>query len=74
PVNTTLNGDSHCDTVLYTAPSGAVVFNAGTRGWPAALDSCCAHYADESADARIQILVQNLLAQMGVLPSPDTGS
>ncbi len=54
---------------LYRAPSGALVFGAGTIQWGWALDQD--HDGDNSnpADSRIQQATLNILADMKVLPT-----
>ena len=63
PVNGFLGNDTSVSAV-YTAPSGATVFAAGTIGWAWGLDD----YGHESrgafADRRLQKLTANIIARM----------
>jgi hypothetical protein len=52
------------NTTVYTAPSGAVVFAAGTIQWDYGLDSWGAGHADP----RIQQVTANVLARMATAP------
>jgi hypothetical protein len=51
---------------LYRAPSGALVFDAGTVYWPWKLDDNS--YQQHGADPRVQRITTNLLTAMGVTP------
>ncbi len=53
---------------LYRAPSGALVFGAGTVQWPWGLDSVHDR-GNAPADARMQQATVNLFADMGVQPA-----
>ena len=59
-------GDATHSLTLYRAPSGALVFGAGTVFWGYALDSD--NPAGVQADPNVQQAMINLLAQMGIQP------
>lgn len=63
-VQSTANG------TIYQAPSGALVFSAGTNYWPWKLDDN--EYQNHGADARVQRMTINLLNTMigGPPPAP----
>ena len=73
---------STVSAVKYTAPSGALVFHAGTVQWSWGL---APHYLDQpgidtyedppvdSSDSRIQQATYNILADMGVEPQTPAG-
>ncbi len=68
--NTTAPGTTTHSLTLYRAPSGALVFSAGTIQWSWGLDD--EHdtpYAYEPADPRMQQAQVNLFADMGVQPT-----
>ncbi len=59
-------GNATHNLTLYRAPSGALVFSAGTIFWPDALDS---HNTQGiTPDPNVQQAMVNLLAQMGIQP------
>ncbi|GHO50225.1 N,N-dimethylformamidase beta subunit family domain-containing protein [Ktedonospora formicarum] len=59
PVNACCGtGNSHADTTIYTAPSGARVFNAGTIQWSLGLDNS---QGNTYANVGIQRMTANLL-------------
>ena len=67
--NTTAPGTTRHNLTMYKAPSGALVFSAGTIQWAWGLDSVHdSSYAPEPADARMQQAQVNLFADMGVQP------
>jgi hypothetical protein len=53
---------------LYRAPSGALVFGAGTVQWSWGLDATHA-ISDTPSDIKMQQATVNLLADMGVQPA-----
>jgi hypothetical protein len=65
--NTTGPGTSTHSLTLYRAPSGALVFGAGTVYWSWGLDS---HHDNETTptDPNVQQAMVNLFADMGVQP------
>ncbi len=69
--NTVVKGTTTHSTTLYRAPSGALVFGAGTVQWTWGLDST--HDSDDAtnapADPRMQQAQVNLLADMGAQPA-----
>ncbi|NPD03676.1 DUF4082 domain-containing protein [Nocardioides sp. zg-1308] len=68
--NTVAAGTTRHNLTLYKAPSGALVFSAGSVQWTWGLDE--EHdsvYAKEPADPRMQQAQVNLFADMGVQPS-----
>ena len=63
---TEVAGNATHNLTLYRAPSGALVFSAGTIFWADALDS---HNAQSiTPDPNVQQAMVNLFAQMGVQP------
>jgi hypothetical protein len=59
---------STANGAVYTAPSGAIVFTAGTFYWPWKLDDN--EYQHHGADARVQRITANILNRMlGSAPS-----
>jgi VCBS repeat-containing protein len=65
--NTTGPGVSTHSLTLYRAPSGALVFGAGTVFWPWALSDN--HDLEQTpTDPRVQQAMINLLADMGIQP------
>lgn len=67
---TTGDGTTTHSLTLYKAPSGALVFGAGTVQWSWGLDDDHdTPYAYEPADARMQQAEINLLADMGAQPT-----
>jgi hypothetical protein len=65
--NTVVPGTTTHHLTMYKAPSGALVFSAGTVQWAWGLDDD--HDGIESpADSRMQQATMNLLADMGVQP------
>ncbi|TMV82603.1 DUF4082 domain-containing protein, partial [Thioclava sp. BHET1] len=65
--NTTGDGTSSHALTLYRAPSGALVFGAGSVYWSWGLDS---HHDNEATptDPNVQQAMVNLFAEMGVQP------
>ncbi len=65
--NTTGPGTATHNLTLYRAPSGALVFGAGTTRWSWGLDS---NHINESStvDPRMQQATVNLFADMGIQP------
>ena len=61
-------GSATHNTTLYRAPSGALVFGAGTVQWTWGLDSNHDR-GSAAADPRMQQAVVNLFADMGVQPT-----
>jgi len=55
--------------VLYRAPSGALVFGAGTVQWAWGLDNDHDGNVNNTADIRMQQATMNLFADMGVQPT-----
>jgi len=53
---------------IYTAPSGALVFNAGTNYWPWKIDDN--QYQHRGADSRVQQMTANLVDHMTGGPLP----
>lgn len=67
---TTGDGTLHHSLTLYRAPSGALVFGAGSVQWTWGLDDDHdTAYAYEPADPRMQQAEINLLADMGAQPA-----
>ena len=67
--NIVLPGTTEHHMTLYRAPSGALVFGAGTVQWTWGLDEVHdSPFAPEPADRRIQQAQVNLFADMGVQP------
>ncbi|MBR0739354.1 DUF4082 domain-containing protein [Bradyrhizobium liaoningense] len=65
--NTVGDGTATHNLTLYRAPSGALVFGAGTVYWPWALSAN--HDKEETpVDPRVQQAMVNLFADMGVQP------
>lgn len=67
--NDVSNGTTTHNITLYRAPSGALVFGAGTVQWGWGLDDNHDAGVPAAADVRIQQAQVNLLADMGVQPS-----
>ena len=68
--NTVAPGTTTHNTTMYKAPSGALVFSAGTVQWTWGLDAVHdSPYAPEPADVRMQQAQVNLLADMGAQPN-----
>ncbi len=68
--NTVAPGTTTHNTTMYKAPSGALVFSAGSVQWTWGLDSeHDSPYAPEPADVRMQQAQVNLLADMGAQPN-----
>ncbi|WP_372594179.1 N,N-dimethylformamidase beta subunit family domain-containing protein, partial [Actinotalea sp.] len=66
--NTTAPGTTTHHLTMYRAPSGALVFGAGTIQWAWGLDQT--HDGDGApADARMQQATVNVLADMGAQPA-----
>ncbi len=63
------NGTETHHLTLYRAPSGALVFGAGTIHWSWGVDSNHAGYSGLPADPNMQQANVNLLADMGVQPA-----
>jgi hypothetical protein len=59
-------GDNIAQTTLYTAPSGAIVFDTGTLGWELGLEPVPSASPDAPAapDPRVVALTRNLLAHV----------
>jgi hypothetical protein len=68
------NGTETHHLTLYRAPSGALVFGAGTIDWWVAVDSDHAGFTGLPADPNVQQAMVNLLADMGVQPATLQGS
>jgi len=67
--NTVVPGTTTHHTTLYRAPSGALVFSAGSVQWTWGLDEQHdSPFAPEPADPRMQQAQVNLLADMGAQP------
>ena len=68
--NTVTPGTTTHNLTLYKAPSGALVFSAGTVQWTWGLDAVHdSPFAPEPADIRMQQAQVNLLADMNAQPS-----
>lgn len=68
--NDTAPGTTTHHVTLYRAPSGALVFSAGSVQWTWGLDSTHdSDYAPSPADIRMQQAQVNLLADMGAQPT-----
>ncbi|NUS65539.1 MAG: DUF4082 domain-containing protein, partial [Saccharothrix sp.] len=68
--NTVNAGTTKHNMTLYKAPSGALVFSAGTVQWTYGLDAeHDSEYPDNVADPRMQQAQVNLLADMGAQPT-----
>lgn len=68
--NTVTAGTTRHNLTMYKAPSGALVFSAGSVQWAWGLDPVHdSVYAPEPADARMQQAQVNIFADMGVQPS-----
>ena len=63
------NGTETHHLTLYRAPSGALVFGAGTIDWWVAVDSDHAGFTGSPADPDVQQAMVNLLADMNVQPA-----
>jgi len=63
------NANATHHLTLYRAPSGALVFGAGTIHWSLAVDSDHAGFTGSPADPNAQQAMVNLLADMGVQPA-----
>src|SRR5882762_1281019 len=63
------NGTETHHLTLYRAPSGALVFGAGTIDWWVAVDSDHAGFTGSPADPDVQQAMVNLLADMKVQPA-----
>src|SRR5256886_6763472 len=63
------NGTETHHLTLYRAPSGALVFGAGTIHWSWAVDSDHAGFTGLPADPNARQATVNLLADMGVQPA-----
>lgn len=63
--------DDRADTTLYTAPSGAIVFDSGTLGWELALEPVpnASPDAPRAPDPRVVAMTRNLLAHVLAHPS-----
>ena len=59
-------GYNLAETTLYTAPSGAIVFDTGTLGWELALEPVATASPDAplSPDSRVVALTRNLLGHV----------
>ncbi len=60
------SGQGRADTTLYTAPSGAIVFDTGTLGWELGLSPVPSASPDapRSPDPRLVAITRNLLAHV----------
>ncbi|NYE35529.1 hypothetical protein F4692_000633 [Nocardioides cavernae] len=68
--NTVVPGTTRHNMTMYKAPSGALVFSAGTVQWSWGLDAVHdSAYAQEPADVRMQQAQVNLFADMGAQPT-----
>ncbi|KQV77995.1 hypothetical protein ASC64_04095 [Nocardioides sp. Root122] len=68
--STVTAGTTKHNLTLYKAPSGALVFSAGTVQWTYGLDAeHDSEYPDNVADSRMQQAQVNLLADMGAQPA-----
>ncbi|MFC7724026.1 DUF4082 domain-containing protein [Nocardioides sp. GCM10028917] len=68
--NTVASGTTRHNLTMYKAPSGALVFSAGSVQWTWGLDAVHdSAYASEPADVRMQQAQVNLFADMGAQPS-----
>lgn len=68
--NAVAPGTTRHHLTLYRAPSGALVFSAGSVQWSWGLDAeHDSPFAPQPADARMQQAQVNLLADMGVQPA-----
>ena len=68
--NTVVPGTTTHHLTMYRAPSGALVFSAGSIQWTWGLDAeHDSAYAPEPADPRMQQAQFNLFADMGVQPT-----
>ena len=63
------NGTETHHLTLYRAPSGALVFGAGTIDWWVAVDSDHAGFTGSPADPDVQQAMVNLFADMKVQPA-----
>ena len=63
------SGTASHSLTLYRAPSGALVFGAGTVQWAWGLDAVHDRGAGTPVDARMRQATVNLLADMGVQPA-----
>src|SRR4029077_2495589 len=63
------NGTETHHLTLYRAPSGALVFGAGTIHWPAAVENDHGGFSGVLADPNARQATVNLLADMGVQPA-----
>lgn len=59
-------GDDRADSTLYTAPSGAIVFDSGTLGWELGLEPVPSASPDAplAPDPRVVGMTRNLLAHV----------
>jgi hypothetical protein len=69
PVNGFLGSDTSVSTI-YTAPSGATVFAAGTVAWPWALDDFGHEDRGAYADDRLRRITKNIIDRLGAPPAP----
>lgn len=68
--STVTPGTTKHNLTLYKAPSGALVFSAGTVQWTYGLDAeHDSEYPDNVTDSRMQQAQVNLLADMGAQPA-----
>src|SRR5882724_1744004 len=63
------NANATHHSTLYRAPSGALVFGAGTIHWSLGVDSDHAGYTGLPADPNMRQATVNLFADMGVQPA-----
>lgn len=64
--------NTHMHMIRYTAPSGAIVFNAGTNRWTLGLISYGSLWFE--ANPLVQQITYNILADMGVQPTTPAAS
>jgi hypothetical protein len=67
-------GDDLAETTLFTAPSGALVFDTGTLGWELGLEPVpnASPDAPRAADPRVVAMTRNLITHVLTL-STDAG-
>jgi hypothetical protein len=59
-------GEDLAETTIYTAPSGAIVFDTGTMGWELGLEPVPSASPDapRASDPRVVAMTRNLLARV----------
>ncbi len=67
PVNGFLGSDTSISTI-YTAPSGAIVFNAGTIAWAWGLDDAGHEDRGAYADDKLRRVTANIIDRLGAPP------